>query len=577
MEIELPDGTVLEAPDDADPSVVAKNYLAQQKTAAPVDKPKAPPMTLGGRVGPFTPPPGQKPVGDLYSAILEPAASLVSGTAGTALGGIAGLGAIGTNALGLTKTEPADVVRGIQGAITYEPRTKAGDAVNSAIAYPFEKLANFADRAGDAINTPQPNRPLLARYGAGQKPMTQKDFGSDGSPLLATAVNTGIQSLPALLTRRGRVEANVDRGVNPNGAALEAGEIAPAPKSSSPTKRAAGLEGISASAQRSPASTAVEAGYKLKPSEAGGSKMAQLVEGATGSAKLETSLVKRNQENTHRLVREDFGLRDGQITKEAVSALKKPYNDVYAEVAKLGEVPVTDAFRADISKIGRTPGKSFQKDTNKSVEDLRSAYIDESSFNASDAVLKVRELRYKANKNISNRDPALQELGRAQRDIAEAIDNQLERHASVQGKTELVKNYRNARQELARLNSLDTAIRGNEVSAPILAKMLERGVPLSGSLRTIAKTAQEFPNVMREGRKVKGNTPVNMWETTMGAVGGGTALLGSPLAAAPMVASAIARPIARSVLTSDRYQNKLAREPGLLETQKPKERGLLTY
>ncbi len=36
MEIELPDGTVLEAPDDADPSVVAKNYLAKQKPAAPI-------------------------------------------------------------------------------------------------------------------------------------------------------------------------------------------------------------------------------------------------------------------------------------------------------------------------------------------------------------------------------------------------------------------------------------------------------------------------------------------------------------------------------------------------------------
>jgi hypothetical protein len=31
MEIELPDGTILEAPDDADPSVVAKNYLAKQR------------------------------------------------------------------------------------------------------------------------------------------------------------------------------------------------------------------------------------------------------------------------------------------------------------------------------------------------------------------------------------------------------------------------------------------------------------------------------------------------------------------------------------------------------------------
>jgi hypothetical protein len=35
MEIELPDGTVLEAPDDADPSAVAKNYLAKQQRPDP--------------------------------------------------------------------------------------------------------------------------------------------------------------------------------------------------------------------------------------------------------------------------------------------------------------------------------------------------------------------------------------------------------------------------------------------------------------------------------------------------------------------------------------------------------------
>src|SRR5689334_7277630 len=43
MEIELPDGTILDAPDDADPSVVAKNYMA--KTSAP------PPVTALDRAG----------------------------------------------------------------------------------------------------------------------------------------------------------------------------------------------------------------------------------------------------------------------------------------------------------------------------------------------------------------------------------------------------------------------------------------------------------------------------------------------------------------------------------------------
>lgn len=37
MEIELPDGTILDAPDDADPSAVAKAYLSRQSQPAPAD------------------------------------------------------------------------------------------------------------------------------------------------------------------------------------------------------------------------------------------------------------------------------------------------------------------------------------------------------------------------------------------------------------------------------------------------------------------------------------------------------------------------------------------------------------
>lgn len=45
MEIELPDGTVLEAPDDADPSVVAKNYLAKSgQLQAPAQEPTQEPQ-----------------------------------------------------------------------------------------------------------------------------------------------------------------------------------------------------------------------------------------------------------------------------------------------------------------------------------------------------------------------------------------------------------------------------------------------------------------------------------------------------------------------------------------------------
>lgn len=51
MEIELPDGTILEAPDGADPSVVAKAYLAKQKAPKRPNDPMNDPPLLPGSPG----------------------------------------------------------------------------------------------------------------------------------------------------------------------------------------------------------------------------------------------------------------------------------------------------------------------------------------------------------------------------------------------------------------------------------------------------------------------------------------------------------------------------------------------
>jgi hypothetical protein len=162
LEIELPDGTILEAPDDADPSVVAKAYLARQSAPqSPQQSPQEPVDT--------------RRVGDLGSAIMEPLASMGSSMIAAPVAGLAGLGAAGTRALGLTEADPADVVRGVQGALTYQPRTQAGDAATKAVAYPFEKLAQGADFLG------------------------QKASDITGSPAVGAGVNAATQFAPSLL------------------------------------------------------------------------------------------------------------------------------------------------------------------------------------------------------------------------------------------------------------------------------------------------------------------------------------------------------------------------------------------
>lgn len=123
------------------------------------------------------------PVSPMKMAVVNPvgnvetAANLATGAIATPIAGLAGLGAAALKELGLSDKEPADVVRGVQSALTYEPRTPAGKAETKGVNYPFQKLGEFADWAGSHIAT------------------------STGSPAVGALVNTAIQALPAALMR----------------------------------------------------------------------------------------------------------------------------------------------------------------------------------------------------------------------------------------------------------------------------------------------------------------------------------------------------------------------------------------
>lgn len=141
--------------------------------------------------------------------------------------GIAGLGAAAGRGLGLTDALPGDVVRRVQEALTYQPRTKAGEAVTGVISYPFEKLAQAGDWAGE------------------------RTAEATGSPGLGAAVNTAIQSAPALLARRGgrpsrpaTVEPNGVRGTPSVDPPVASGAAAPAAESAATAQRAPGLAGL---------------------------------------------------------------------------------------------------------------------------------------------------------------------------------------------------------------------------------------------------------------------------------------------------------------------------------------------
>lgn len=106
------------------------------------------------------------------TAIAETGANLLSQGVALPAAGLAGIGAAAGKAMGLTDAEPADVVHRVGGALTYQPRGEMGQAATAAVMYPFEKLAEAGQGAGDWV------------------------LDKTGSPTAATVIDTAINAAP---------------------------------------------------------------------------------------------------------------------------------------------------------------------------------------------------------------------------------------------------------------------------------------------------------------------------------------------------------------------------------------------
>jgi hypothetical protein len=162
-------------------------------------------------------------------AATETLASFGTGAVATPLAGIAGIGTAAANAMGLTDAEPADVVRNVQGALTYQPRTQGGQRLTEMVGYIPEKIGQFADWAGG------------------------KTTDATGSPLAGTAVNTFINAAPAGLLKvkpkAGVVPRNGNGGTSPVARpAAPASQAKPNTQPAAAANGKAGLGGVSKAA-----------------------------------------------------------------------------------------------------------------------------------------------------------------------------------------------------------------------------------------------------------------------------------------------------------------------------------------
>lgn len=128
----------------------------------------------------------------------------------------------------------------------------------------------------------------------------------------------------------------------------------------------------------------------------------------------------------------------------------------------------------------------------------------------------------------------------------------LEEEALKANKPELLPELRQARQQIAKSYDIEKALNigTGDISAPALARALDKGAPFTGNLRTVAEFGNAFPSSVREGARVP-TAGVSKSEALASLLLGG---LISPIAAALPFASGPTR----SMILSPAYQRQMA-------------------
>lgn len=261
-----------------------------------------------------------------------------------------------------------------------------------------------------------------------------------------------------------------------------------------------------------------QVGYNLPPSETGHA-VGSMLESMAGKPKLEREVSAKNSEVTNRLVKTALGLHPDHppLSPDVLTAIRSEASKPYDALAQTGEVKADKEFLDDVAGAGATFSKVDRAFPNEpgiapkegsgvdasQIEQLKGKYF-QPRFTAQEAIDAMRQLRSDASMNLKVYDPNRNALGMVQRQISDAFEARLGRHAETTGNKGLVDQLRKARVRIAQTYAVEDAMNkatGN-VSALSLARLFQNGAPLTGELQTIARAGLAFPKAMKDVDKL---------------------------------------------------------------------------
>lgn len=459
---------------------------------------------------------------DLYTnipgAVLEPALKMATGMVAKPVSDIAGIAALTKDVVSGNKNgDPQGFKRYVQQALTYEPRTAAGKSELNPL--------NFVPEAiGKGINAVvEPVAETIAGDSASDQPRG----------MAANAVREGIPQ--ALGIAGAKYSQNLSKAAAVQAQAREA------------IKRRQALTGAQKNVN---IVQAKEAGFKLPPSESGGGRVMQTIEGAVGRGKLVDEMENFNARKATQIIHDDLGLPEHvPLTTGAVEEVISNAGKVYEKIRGIDKPFVADKTYLKDLAVMQTKMVAMKK--NKTTWNPEFADImddmKKSLREPSEAVDLMKSLRadssrnFAAAENATTAKPNVTELAKFQKQAAKNLEDLVHRNLEKRGLSDLSAEFIDARKTIAKSKTIQKVLDENGIiNAEKLGHLKERGAFMSEGMDKVAKFGRAFQDVAGKP-KASSTVPVTAWEGMLGAGGAGAGFIN------PIGWSALAFPAARII------------------------------
>lgn len=366
---------------------------------------------------------------------------------------------------------------------------------------------------------------------------------------------TGLQGVPL------NVLADFQRGVAPAvQAGVDYGRGVQAARATRLAEEASAKDWARAP-QIEAAQAAQRLGVAINPAEANPNVKTKMLVGATGESLVNAKAVEANLPKWNQVARKDLGLPENTpLTPEAFEKSRTPHYQPYEEVRKMGVLQSSDDVLNDLSRLKLDPLSTSNPEKAMKVNGVVDRTLNQvaEGLTGDNVVGQIRGFRKDATRVLKNPNstPIDIDVAEAQIGIANALENLIE--SNVRDPKALGR-LRDARTAIAKSYDWEraTGVTTQQVDPLQIAKMAEKGAPLTGTLADVAKVAGNFPEIASTS---VAKEPLLYQRLRRGGAGGtiGFALGGGPVGAAigagvtslggEAVANMLARPGAQNRL-----------------------------